>query len=582
MPFQPLQDEDERLDLERISDDGDEYDNSYVVDSKDAMEVDTERYPKSIYFIMGNEFCERFSYYGMRAVLAVYLADFLGFSENSAVSSMHLFTMAAYFTPLLGAVLSDAYLGKYKTILYLSVVYTFGLVILSVCSVPGVMPGDPPAYWGALLGLLLISVGTGGIKPCVSSFVGDQFVVGQEALLASVFSLFYFFINSGSVLSTLITPLLARVGYAFAFGLPAVLLVAATGLFFFGRKSYRMVPPGDNVLASFAHVVAVAARGWWASRPSCAQWASQCAASCSLPRALRRWRGAESAQDREAERREAERIDFLDHALGECDASLVADIKATVRVFTVFVPLPIFWSIYDQSSSRWVFQARAMDRNVFGFEIAESQVPTLNPVLILLLIPLFEKYFYPLFARYFYEPKPLEHRMVWGMTLTAVAITLAGLLQVYVAAYPGQVFIAWQLPQWIVLSAAEIMVSITGLEFAYSQSPKSMKSIVMAGWLLTVSVGNLLVAAIAESDFISELAYQFFFFAALMLVFVGFFYWLIADFEYQNFFNEADEGLQSGSSDDDDGDVHEHVAASIFADDDDIDDDSMLIELQDR
>ncbi|XP_011306527.1 peptide transporter family 1-like [Fopius arisanus] len=95
---------------------------------KQASELENEKlkYPKSVFFIVTNEFCERFSYYGMRTILALYLKNKLDYSDNTATVIYHIFTMFVYFFPLLGAMLADSVLGKFRTIFYLSIVYALG------------------------------------------------------------------------------------------------------------------------------------------------------------------------------------------------------------------------------------------------------------------------------------------------------------------------------------------------------------------------------------------------------------------------------------------------------------------------
>lgn len=136
-------------------------------------------------------------------------------------------------------------LGKFKTIISLSLVYCLGSVLLSVTSIEGLVgyiPGtDQPNAWGVIISLFLIAVGTGGIKSCVSSFVGDQFTDPDQ--LAAVFAWFYFMINSGSLISTFLTPILKEIAYWIAFGIPAVLLILATVVFASGHSFYIIVCP---------------------------------------------------------------------------------------------------------------------------------------------------------------------------------------------------------------------------------------------------------------------------------------------------------------------------------------------------
>jgi dipeptide/tripeptide permease len=132
------------------------------------------QYPYSIWFIVGNELAERFAFYSFKSILPKYLKDYLLFSEDHATALVHAFIFLAYFTPILGGFLADAILGKFWTIVILSLVYCIGQITMSVTAIPSVTNGH---WWGCALSLILVAFGTGGIKPCVSSFGGDQYVV---------------------------------------------------------------------------------------------------------------------------------------------------------------------------------------------------------------------------------------------------------------------------------------------------------------------------------------------------------------------------------------------------------------------
>ncbi|HLT21947.1 MAG TPA: oligopeptide:H+ symporter, partial [Bacteriovoracaceae bacterium] len=192
------------------------------------------KFPSQIKYIVGNEACERYSYYGMRSILTVFMIQVLLFQETKATSVYHLFAGACYLTPLLGAWISDRIWGKYKTILYLSLVYCVGHAVLAIWE----------TEYGLYAGLGLIALGSGGIKPCVSAHVGDQFKANQQHLLKKVYELFYFMINFGSFFSTLITPwTLDKYGPSIAFGIPGILMFIATFIFWLGRKEFVHVPP---------------------------------------------------------------------------------------------------------------------------------------------------------------------------------------------------------------------------------------------------------------------------------------------------------------------------------------------------
>ncbi|KFQ17556.1 Solute carrier family 15 member 1, partial [Merops nubicus] len=170
-------------------------------------------YPLSIFFIIVNEFCERFSYYGMRAVLVLYFKYFLQWDDNLSTAIYHTFVALCYLTPILGAIIADSWLGKFLTIVSLSIVYTIGQSVMAVSSINDLTDnnrdGIKKLHIGlSMTGLVLIALGTGGIKPCVSAFGGDQFEDHQEKQRSRFFSIFYLSINAGSLLSTVITPIL--------------------------------------------------------------------------------------------------------------------------------------------------------------------------------------------------------------------------------------------------------------------------------------------------------------------------------------------------------------------------------------
>jgi POT family proton-dependent oligopeptide transporter len=171
--------------------------------NSDTTSATASRWPPQIKYIIGNEACERFSYYGIRSILALYISQVLfqhlppGEAKDKATGIIHLFIFANYFMPLLGAWVSDRLWGRYYTILYISLVYCLGNLTLAF----GV-----GSVWGLYVGLGLIALGSGGIKPCVSAFCGDQFKAEQSDLLQKAYGLFYWSINFGSFFSFLLIP----------------------------------------------------------------------------------------------------------------------------------------------------------------------------------------------------------------------------------------------------------------------------------------------------------------------------------------------------------------------------------------
>uniref|UniRef100_A0A672IF80 Solute carrier family 15 member 1-like n=1 Tax=Salarias fasciatus TaxID=181472 RepID=A0A672IF80_SALFA len=580
-------------------------------------------YPLSIFFIIVNEFCERFSYYGMRAVLVLYFKYFLRWDDDLATSIYHTFVALCYLTPILGAIVADSWLGKFKTIIYLSIVYAVGQVAMAVSAIHDITDADRDGTPDnmtfhvamSMTGLFLIALGTGGIKPCVSAFGGDQFSDHQERQRSTFFSVFYLCINGGSLLSTIITPLLRAQDcgiytqqkcYALAFGVPAALMVVSLVVFIVGSGMYYKAKPQGNIMLDVCKCIGFSIKNRY------------------------RHRGKQFPK----------RAHWLDWAEEKYDKLLIAQIKMVLKVLFLYIPLPMFWTLFDQKGSRWTLQATNMDGNFGLLIIQPDQMQTVNPILILTLVPIMDSVIYPLIRKCGLNFTPLK-RMTVGMLLAASAFVSAALVQVeidktlpvfpsssqsqlkllnmgnnpvtlslpnndllnlafctiyitrltvmffyiicnyfrfinglstevrvssslvdfgiikpsgysnyslvengkitfnlssggrscdysrefgYGSSFtffipnnlvigpttcqesitviedikPNSVHMALQIPQYFLITAGEVMFSVTGLEFSYSQAPSNMKAVLQAGWLLTVAVGNFIVLIVAE------------------------------------------------------------------------------------
>jgi POT family proton-dependent oligopeptide transporter len=419
------------------------------------------RFPKSVPYIIGNEAAERFSFYGMRSILVIFLvAQFYNPAHNPKLTtvaeahaneSTHFFVMLAYALPFVGGLVADWFTGKYKLILYISMVYCLGNLCLSAFNTNLNL---------FTIGLVMIAIGAGGIKSCVSANVGDQFDASNQDLLSKVYGWFYFAINAGSMFSTMLIPWTYKhYGAKWAFGIPGILMALATLIFFMGRKKYVRVPPSGVNKNNLVFITFYALTHWSQKKPG------------------------ESV---------------LDVAKGPYNPEKVEGIKAVYRVMAVFFFALAFWAVWDQCLSEWVLQAAKMNRVInlgfTSFEILAGQVSTVNTVFLLLLIPVFNYWLYPLFDNAGIKTTPLR-RLGIGLVLTALSFVIIALIQTNID-HGGSPSIWWQILAYLVLSAAEVLVSITGLEYAYTHSPKSMKGTMNGIWFLVVSAGNLITASI--------------------------------------------------------------------------------------
>uniref|UniRef100_A0A7N6B646 Solute carrier family 15 member 1a n=1 Tax=Anabas testudineus TaxID=64144 RepID=A0A7N6B646_ANATE len=565
-------------------------------------------YPISIFFIVVNEFCERFSYYGMRAVLVLYFKYFLLWDDDLSTSIYHTFVALCYLTPILGAIVADSWLGKFKTIIYLSIVYAIGQVAMAVSAIHDITDSDRNGTPNnmtfhvvlSMVGLFLIALGTGGIKPCVAAFGGDQFSEHQDKQRRTFFSVFYLCINGGSLLSTIITPILRAQDcgiysqqkcYSLAFGVPAALMVVALAVFIIGSGMYYKPEPQGNIMLEVCKCIGFAVKNRYRHR------------SKKYPK----------------------RQHWMDWAEEKYDKLLIAQIKMVLKVLFLYIPLPMFWTLFDQKGL---------------IVIQPDQMQTVNPILILTLVPIMDSIIYPLIKKCGFNFTPLK-RMTVGMIMAAIAfvcaalvqmeidktlptfpsksenqlkllnmgtnpvtVTLPGLDPVNLTAYslvnrrsflfirttftlqsgsqsckysaefgfgssytyfipstlifenikPNSVHLALQIPQYFFITAGEVMFSVTGLEFSYSQAPSNMKAVLQAGWLFTVAIGNFIVLIVAELAKLPKQWTEYILFASLLVAvciifsIMAYFYTYIDPAEIEAQFkkdNEDDEDDQS-------------------------------------
>lgn len=510
-------------------------------------------WPPGIKYIVGNEGCERFSYYGMNAILYIYCVSlYVNHSvaphsaADMATSTVHLFKTGVYAFPMIGAIIADRLLGKYNTILYFSLFYCLGHLILSLTE---------GSFIGLSAGLIFIALGSGGIKPCVSANVGDQFGRSNWNLLERIYQIFYFMINFGSFFALLIIPLLKEYfGWRVAFAVPGIFMFIATVLFWMGRKQFVHVPakPGgklgllDSLSSSFLFLT-IGSLFFTADKPA---WIIiTVSLACLLAgmlifsyrQGLERDDGflavstymvreylAQFIKKREAVyvsahgsgmRELAKASHMADKEFG---AEAVEGVKAVMRIMSVFIMVSIFWALFDQHASSWIRQAEMMDLKLnlpfLGqITLLPSQIPSLNPVIVMTLIPLWAYVLEPALQRLGIMMTPLR-KMSLGMALASTSFVAVALLQAKIdGAAQEKISVLWQVIPYFLITLSEVLVSITGLEFAYSQAPQRMKSTVMGFWLLTVAFGNALVAVLAR---FSQLKLEDFFwlFAALMAI----------------------------------------------------------------
>jgi len=594
-----------------------------------------DRFPPGIPYIVGNEGAERFSFYGMQQLLYVYLCGlFVGFvahapeaqaklAEIHATQVTHLFIAGVYLFPMIGAILADRLLGKYRVILWVSLFYCAGHGTLALAGRAGATGNIGLATTAVYAGLILISLGAGGIKPCVSANVGDQFTAKNAHLVTRIFQVFYFIINFGSFFAILLIPwLYQNYGAELAFGVPGILMAVATVVFWIGRNKFVRVPPhpggqlglldflASSLLASpllvlvavgatvaeeivqaamsdragaIATALAHIAAGYWPHALIAAAGFALGALLFVVRQQIRQDTGFFAVLlycfRRRGTRQPGE--DFWAPARARFGEEAADGPPAVLRIVVVFSMVSVFWGLYYQTSSTWVEQAKAMNltltvpaivweawawpgsiaASLFGatwlflwvanrplprratlmilgllgvwglcamglqlvrggtetITMLPAQISAVNPLFVMIVIPLLNVLVYRPLERRGRPLLPLS-RMAIGMFVQSLAFVTVAILQTRIdAAGRGAVHVLWQIIPYFILTTAEVLISVTGLEFAYTQAPRAMKSTIMGFWLLTFSFGNMLVAFLAPLQAFS-LATFFWIFAGLMVV----------------------------------------------------------------
>lgn len=412
----------------------------------------TTRMPPAVPYILANEAAERFAFYGMSSILVIFMTkNLLGpggvlspMADEAARKWFHLFTGSVYFMAIVGALISDLWFGKFRTIIWFALVYCVGLFVLTF----------DHTRLGLAAGLILIAAGSGIIKPCVSANVGDQFGPSNKHLIQKVYSWFYFSINVGAAVSMWLCPiLLDRWGATVGFGVPAVFMVIAVLAYWLGRRKMVDIPPAG-------------ARAW---------------------------------------------AEMFDREQG----------LNLAKIGVIFLFVSMFFALYYQSQSAWVLQAEKMELHWLGITWLPAQMQAANSVLVVVMIPAFAYGVYPAINRLW--NLTLLRKMGIGLFITAVSFLVPIWIENQIQ-QGGRPSIGWQFFAYIFLTAAEIMVSVTALEFAYTQAPNKMKSLIQAINLLSISLGNFIAAgvnmAIENADGTTKLpgASYYWFFAVAMLV----------------------------------------------------------------
>ncbi|GAA5798404.1 hypothetical protein HPULCUR_003806 [Helicostylum pulchrum] len=449
----------------------------------------SDKIPSTAYLVIIIEFCERFTYYGLSGPFQNYIqhpappsypaeqAGAMGKGHQTATALTTFFQFWCYITPIIGAIIADQYLGKYRSILMFSIIYFIGLVVLTATASP--MGIESGAAFPGFIVAIIIGFGTGGIKSNVSPLVAEQYtsrsayvtttakgervIVTPQATYQKIFTYFYWGINVGSLSAIATTELEKNVGFWPAYLLPTLMFIPGIIVLVVYRKRYIQSPPRGSVFVE-------AGRLFWYST---------------------KVRGG-----MEACKPSNLAIEYPELAkLATWDDVFVDELRRALRACIVFCWYPIYWLCYSQMTNNLISQASTM----WTGNVPNDIMQNIDPLVLIITIPLMDRFGYPLLRKMGFPMRPIV-RITLGFFFASCAMAYSAGVQsmIYSNTEPYPISAGYQIPSYIFTAFSEIFAAITGLEYAYKKAPESMKSIVMALFLFTNCVASILGFALVS------------------------------------------------------------------------------------
>ncbi|XP_073150454.1 protein NRT1/ PTR FAMILY 8.1-like [Henckelia pumila] len=471
-------------------------------------------------YILGNECCERLAYYGMSSNLVVYFKLRLGQHSATASNNVTNWSGTCYITPLIGAFVADAYLGRYWTIACFSTIYVIGMTLLTLsASVPGLKPtchGNDPCHASKMqavtcfVALYLVALGTGGIKPCVSSFGADQFddtVDVEKKHKSSFFNWFYFSINIGALLAaSVLVWVQTNVGWGWGFGIPAVAMAIAVTFFFSGTRLYRNQKPGGSPLTRISQVFVASFRKYRAKVPEDSSMLYETVDTESTIKGSRKIEHTKDLGffDKAAVQTQSDQMKGSVDPWRLCTVTQVEELKAIIRLLPVWATGIIFATVYGQMGTLFVLQGLTMNPHMGDFKIPAASIGIFDTISVIFWVPIYDRIIVPAARRFTGQKNGITQlqRMGIGLFISIFSMLCAGILELirlrivkrnnYYELTQMPMSIFWQVPQYFIIGCAEVFFFIGQLEFFYEQAPDAMRSLCSALQLTTVALGNYL------------------------------------------------------------------------------------------
>ncbi|XP_061356323.1 protein NRT1/ PTR FAMILY 3.1-like [Gastrolobium bilobum] len=480
---------------------------------------------RTLPFILSNELCDRFASAGFHANMISYLTLEQNMPLVSASNTITNFAGVSNFTPLLGAFIADSYAGRFWTITVATFIYELGLVIITVSATqPHMHPPPCPTQvncqeatssqlWILYLSLLLISLGTGGIRPCVVPFTADQIDMTKKSVESRKWNLFnwYYFCMGLASLSalTIVVYIQDHIGWGWGLGIPTIAMLISLFCFVLGSPLYTTVKPEGSPLVRLAQVIVASVKKRKETLPE-------------DPKLLYQNRELDDAISLEGRLLHSDQFRWLDKAAIVTEEEArdpnappklwklstvhrVEELKSLIRMLPIWATGILLMASVSHQQSFVIQQARTMDRNLsHSFQIPPASMSIFSVVTMLVGIILYERLFVPFARRFSGNPSGITclQRMGVGFVINIIATLVSALVEIKRKAVASKyhllddpkaiipISVFWLVPQYCLHGVAEIFGIVGHLEFLFDQSPETMRSSATALYCITTAIGN--------------------------------------------------------------------------------------------
>ncbi|KAG5683391.1 hypothetical protein PVAND_012676 [Polypedilum vanderplanki] len=458
---------------------------------------------RSVIFILINILLERYCWTGTTNILVMYLHEKLEFDEGISTSLYHTVELLVFVFPIVGAIAADNYFGLYKTLIWTSLIFACGNLIIAIGAIEIL---SLPKVAFTLTGMFLF-IPCGFVRSSLNTFGPDQYELPKESEeFKSYFFVQMIFVKIGAFLGRFVNPIFredvkcfdSHDCYPLAFGFPAIMMLFGLFILLIGKNSFVRKPPGGDMFTKVFFCMTYALK-------------------------------------EKTKHKSIKKDHWLDYAEDKFDKKLIEDTKAVFRTLTIFLGIALVWSCFMQQNSRWIFQAAKMDGDLGFYKLKPDQIIALNPISCLLLTPVCVYGIYPLLEKCGFGS--LLNRMAIGGFLCCASFVLAILVEIYIQNH--YISMLWLLPQYSLSALCEIFVLVSMLNFAYEEAPANMKSVMTACVYLTIALGDSLIPIVSGSKIFKSQAMEFTFFASLLFVNMIVFCFIVRKFNRKRQKNEV-------------------------------------------